>query len=112
MQECVACDEGMFLYPQSAGEIYPPLLEKETLSNKYLFNYCVIDCPTVNMNMVNNPKLGRCEFLGYYCMYGNAEKGCMWSYLEYGNATGLNFRTKEGLDYTYGTPLGIEDDKF
>jgi hypothetical protein len=27
--------------------------------------------------MVNNPELMRCEFLGYYCAYGNYTNGCL-----------------------------------
>ena len=58
----------MYLYPQQG------------LIN--LTNYCVPDCPTVNFQMVNNPILGRCEFLGYYCMHGNYIEGCKRPYLE------------------------------
>jgi hypothetical protein len=42
-----------------------------------LTNVCVADCPTVNSQMVNNPELMRCEFLGFYCAYGNYTHGCL-----------------------------------
>jgi hypothetical protein len=38
--------------------------------------FCVPDCPTIDFQMVNNPEYGRCEYLGYYCKYGNAKTGC------------------------------------
>jgi hypothetical protein len=48
-------------------------------TNKYSFiiNHCVADCPSVNFQMVNNPELARCEFLGYYCKVGNYKDGCL-----------------------------------
>ena len=58
----------MYLYPWANGT--------------YLYNMCVPDCPTVNYQMVNNPEYGRCEFLGYYCKYGDAQRGCKESYLQ------------------------------
>lgn len=47
-------------------------------------NFCVPDCPSTNFQMVNNPELMRCEFLGFYCMYGNYKEGCKKAYLEGG----------------------------
>ena len=93
----------MYLYPQQG------------LSN--LTNYCVPDCPTVNFQMVNNPILGRCEFLGYYCMYGNYIDGCKRPYLENSNYLSLLINTAtftlqnritSGLDFTYGSLLGSD----
>ena len=34
--------------------------------------------------MVNNPAMGRCEFLGFYCQAGNAQTGCAQSLLNGG----------------------------
>ena len=36
----------------------------------------------MNYQMVNNPEYGRCEFLGYYCKYGDSQSGCKESYLQ------------------------------
>ncbi|TNV88188.1 hypothetical protein FGO68_gene11544 [Halteria grandinella] len=52
--------------------------------------------------MVNNPELGRCEFLGYYCKAGNYKEGCLELYNT--NLFTKTQRTQSGLDYTYGTP--------
>jgi hypothetical protein len=42
-----------------------------------ILNYCVPDCSTANSLMVNNPVLGRCEYLGPFCKYGNYIDGCI-----------------------------------
>jgi hypothetical protein len=47
---------------------------------KGIANACVPDCPSMSSQYVNNPELGRCEFLGYYCMYGNFRDGCQEAY--------------------------------
>lgn len=90
---CGSCDEGMYLYPQKMTN---------SAGSSFIVNRCVPDCPTVNFQMVNNPLLGRCEFLGYFCMYGNAKEGCIKSYLQNGKEFNFNklfrfddFDTKE-----------------
>ena len=40
------------------------------------------DCPTINYQLVNNPVTGNCDFLGYYCQYGNFIEGCKQCLLE------------------------------
>ncbi len=67
----------MYLFPSNllkSGEI--------NATYKNYPSFCVPDCPTANFQTVNNPELGRCEFLGYYCMAGNYKDGCLRSYLE------------------------------
>ena len=54
-----------------------PTLSGANSTETVLINICVHDCPTVNFQMVNNPELGRCEFLGFYCSYGNYTHGCL-----------------------------------
>ena len=74
---CASCDEGMYQYPQPGyGYLNAILTPGYNTTQKYLSNYCVPDCSTMNFQMVNNPELGRCEFLGYYCMAGNYKEGC------------------------------------
>ena len=95
----------MYLYPQQG------------LTN--LTNYCVPDCPTINFQMVNNPILGRCEFLGYYCMQGNYIEGCKRPYLDNSNSFfiilintvtfALQNRTTTGIDSTYGATTEASD---
>ena len=33
----------------------------------YSLGICVPDCPSVNMNMQNNPHTGKCDFMGQFC---------------------------------------------
>ena len=54
-----------------------PTLSGTTSTETVLINVCVADCPTINFQMVNNPELGRCEFLGFYCAFGNYTHGCL-----------------------------------
>ncbi|TNV84083.1 hypothetical protein FGO68_gene6227 [Halteria grandinella] len=69
-QECTACDSGMYL----AFYYYlSPSLKVFTA------NTCVPDCPTYRSDMVNNPELMRCEYLGHLCLIGNYTHGCLKS---------------------------------
>ncbi len=68
----------MYLYPV----VNTGLPAAQNGGKKDLINMCVPDCSSVNMFMVNNPQLGRCEFLGFYCMVGNYKEGCKRTYLE------------------------------
>ena len=111
--QCSACDEGMYLYPVEAVN------QRTTPSSNYITNYCVPDCPSVNFQMVNNPELGRCEFLGYYCLYGNKVDGCKKTYgskidllMTPLGIFQLQSRTQSGLGPTYGTPQGVIVDSF
>ena len=93
--------------------------ELKTPSQSYVNNYCVPDCPSVNFQMVNNPEMGRCEFLGYYCLYGNKVEGCKQTYgskkqflLTIKGIFKLQNRTVNGLGNTYGSPKGLITDTF
>lgn len=46
----------------------------------FTIDQCVVDCPTYNFQMVNNPELMRCEFLGFLCKNGNYKDGCKETY--------------------------------
>ena len=68
----MACDEGLYLYPWKLLEMNSTIQDNFNLYP----NHCVPDCPTVNRFTVNNPELGRCEFLGPYCTFGTYKEGC------------------------------------
>ena len=78
--KCVSCDEGMYLYRATTAEIAGLSTNKLNSSSTFVYQMCVPDCPTVNFQTVNNPELGRCEFLGFYCKKGNYKDGCTETY--------------------------------
>lgn len=68
---CKVCDEGMYKYPL-------PMTYTNTNNEtiEIVVNGCVPDCSTMSAQFVSNPELGRCEYLGLYCIYGNYTHGC------------------------------------
>eukprot|EP00347_Sterkiella_histriomuscorum_P011701 403371438 len=68
---CDECEEGMYKYKLTKSVNAGP---NQTISAS--INVCVPDCPSVNFQLINNPITQKCEFLGFYCKYGDFYNGC------------------------------------